>query len=228
MPTKRNKSENESSDDTLKAILEELKLLNRKLSSLEDKVDNIERSMDYHAEEVTKVKADVEEIKSILPDIKQSALNQQNDSLNKSVEIHGVPHHADENLCYIVCAIAKKVDQEIHPVNLDVLYRRSNKKAIVVRFVQTHVRNKFLRAVRSLSNAIQTKDIGYKTSDRIYVNELLSFATRQLFYQARKFKVRHKLAYVWTVNQKIFIRKTVDSTAVRIVHEEDLNELLSN
>ena len=69
---------------------------------------------------------------------------------------------------------------------------------------------------------MNSKELGFKFDNQIYVNELLSFETRQLFYKTRKYKTEKGFKYAWTINQKVYIRVTQDSQAVLIKNEEDL------
>ena len=186
MPAKRGKSEVEDSDSILREIRDYMKTMNERISKIEEKVSGIEDSLNYHSDVVEELKSDVSTIKSVLPSIQQKVERHDHLSLNKSIEIQGIPHQSDESLVDIVLSVAQKQNVKIDSNNIDVAYRNRSKKSINVRFIQTHVRDNLLRAIKSNdSTPLTAKDLGYKTPDRVFVNELLSFEVRQLFYKVR-------------------------------------------
>jgi hypothetical protein len=75
------------------------------------------------------------------------------------------------------------------------------------------------------AETLVAEDLGYKSNAKIYVNELLSFDTRRLFYKARKFKTYHGFTFAWTINQKVYLREYLDSIAILINSEDDLSKL---
>lgn len=216
------------SDDstTLKQILEQLKILNSRLTKIEDKVDKIEQSLEYHSQVVEELQSDISNIKSTLPQIEHKASESENLLLNRSVELVGIPHHADESVYDIVLKVAEKLESSVTHDNIDIAYRNKSKKSIIVRFVQTHVRNDFFKRSKSRKdNSLTAKDIGFKKSDRIYVNGVLNFEARKLFYKTRLFKTKHDYKYVWTANQNVFLKKSDSTKALLIKSEHDLSEL---
>lgn len=88
------------------------------------------------------------------------------------------------------------------------------------------MRDNLLRAIKSNDdNPLTAKDLGYKTADRVFVNELLSYDVRQLFYKVWLFKKEHDYKFAWTRNQNVYVKKSSDSKAVKISSAEDLAKL---
>ena len=59
---------------------------------------------------------------------------------------------------------------------------------------------------------------------RIFVNKNLTQYRQEVLAKARKMKKANKIFRVWTVDGKIFVRKTEDSRPVRISEIWELDE----
>ena len=60
---------------------------------------------------------------------------------------------------------------------------------------------------------------------RIYINENLKQRRQELLAKARKMRKAKYLVRVWTVDGKVFVRKTEESRPVRINEDWDLENL---
>jgi len=226
-------AESQSLDDKVAAnhallqeILSSIKGLDKKIDKLENKVIDLENSMTYHAEVVDEVKVEVDAIKSILPRIEEKVNQQDTVMYNKAVEIQGIPHHPNEKIIDIVTCIASKIDVKLDAENIDVAYRNKTKKCIIVRFLQTHVKQNFVKSYKKTSPThLKASDLGYQSTASIFINDHLSYATRALFFRARQFRKDHDYKYAWTSNQIIYLRKTESSEVIKIVSEADLGDL---
>ena len=149
--------------------------------------------------------------------------------LRKMVEIQGIPENTEENTLDIVTAIANKRGIPLTHDNIDYCYRSKSKKAIVVRFMQTHARNKFYSGSRIPGSKLMAKDIGYsKSNNQIFVNEYLTFSQRSLFHKVRNWKKDNQYKFAWTRDQKIYLRKAENSKIFQIHSDSDLKDLPSN
>jgi regulator of replication initiation timing len=226
----RAKSQTESTEsqtmDALNAIMEKLDSMDKRLENLEDKISGMETGLNHHVKIIEELQVDVTLMKKVLPDIQKKVEETELSVLNKSVEIQGIPSNEHESLYDIVVAIAEKANVAITPDNIDLAYRRRNKTSIVVRFIQTHYRDKLLLNFKRLSNKPTAKDIGFKSSStRIFINEHLSFETRLLFHKAREFRKENDYKFVWTKNQHVYLRKSEDTKAIKIESTNDLKAI---
>lgn len=187
----RLRSQNEPSDsqttiDTLDVIMKKLEGMDKRLENLEDKISSMETGLNYHVKIIEDLQTDVSALKLDIPVIKKKVEEGELSVLNKCVEIQGVPHHTKESLTDIVVCIADKVSVNITKNNLDLAYRNKNKKSIIVRFVQTHYRNLFMKSFKkeTMANRITSKDLGFQDKSTIFVNESLLYETRDLFFHA--------------------------------------------
>lgn len=235
MPGNRSRNKSDATDEpeaqsVLKEILEQLKSMNGRMTKLEEKMNHIEESLSYHSQVVDELKLNVSTIQSTMKPLQQKVYENEQCLLNRSIEIQGVPYHSQENMIDIVLKIGSEIKGSVNEQNIDLAYRNKNKKGIVVRFMQTHVRNKFLSSykhqLKDSSEHLTAKKLGYKSAcDQIYVNEYLSFETRQLFHAAREFKKAKNYKFAWTRNQKVFVKKSEDSDAILIKSKHELKDL---
>lgn len=230
---KLKKSSSEAENDSaecFKQILQELKQINGRLTNLEVTVNAIEQSMDSNANDILELQKDVQGLKSSIPATEEKVQQIELQNLHKSVEIQGIPHETSEVPIQIVLKMTKLKSLEITADHIDVAYRNKSKKSLVARFLQTHKRELFIATFKRSkdSNNIKATELGFKTTSFINVNEFLSYETRQLLYTVRQFKVKHNYQYAWTRNQRVYLRKTSDSTTISIKTPSDLQALIES
>ncbi|KAF6021451.1 hypothetical protein EB796_020238 [Bugula neritina] len=222
-PKTRTDSTASDIDATMKEILQQLKRINNRIEIIEEKVDSIESSLNYHTEQWKEVKEDMDQIKNTIPALKGKMEEHEIEKANKMAEIQGVPHHQDESLKDIVTKVAELNDVHLTPVNIDMVYRNKSKKSIIVKFIQTHICQDFIRSFKAKKNkSLTSKELGYKTASKIYINEYLLYPTRQLFHKVREYKKENNFKFAWTINQKVFLRETEGSKAIHIKSLSDL------
>ena len=109
------------------------------------------------------------------------------------------------------------------------LYRKSPAiKPIIVRFTTYKKRSKFYKGRFNLKEANTTEIIGSTQGDtegRIFINKNLTQYRQEILAKARKMKRAYKINRVWTVDGKIFVRKTEESRPLRISEAWELEEL---
>uniref|UniRef100_A0A146MBL4 FP protein C-terminal domain-containing protein n=1 Tax=Lygus hesperus TaxID=30085 RepID=A0A146MBL4_LYGHE len=75
---------------------------------------------------------------------------------------------------------------------------------------------------------LSIRDIGIMEGEnnRIFVNESLTFAKRQILKQAKIFKRTHNYKFVWVRNGRVMMKKDENSNPLEIKKIEDLNKLI--
>lgn len=230
MPPKKKPSTSEQEEETtslLKEILDRLKNMDERMKKIEDSVSSIESSLEFHAETVREIQEDVNEMKAVVPSLAVKVQEQETREFMRSVEIQGVPYQQNEYLTSVISALAKKVDCTLSPDNIDLIYRNKSKKSIIVNFVQTRHRHTLLRSFKDKAKIshITAKDLGFSSTNKIYVNEHMPFDLRKLFHLTRLYAKDNDYKFVWTSNLTIYLRKTNESQPIRITSTETLNSL---
>ena len=77
-----------------------------------------------------------------------------------------------------------------------------------------------------IKDPILSKDLGYKVSKNIYINESLTESNKALFKECVKVKKDLGFTYIWTSNGKIFLRKDKENPVVQIKTKDDIAKKL--
>ncbi|XP_072182244.1 uncharacterized protein [Diadema setosum] len=141
-----------------------------------------------------------------------------------NLEFVGIPETEGENVKKIVVEVTKHADPNLAEQDVDVTHRLGPKKEkgepprpIILRFTTR-------RAGDALYNG--QKNLRGKTKNqRVFINENLLPATRQLLAKANVERRKANYRYLWTLNARIFVRKNSDSPAIVICCEEDLRKI---
>ena len=214
----------------IREILERLTKIENQMNQVDSRLKELETSYQFHSNQVSDLNDAVEKLKaecSEIPKLQERAYDQEISQANKTLEIQGIPHNSSENLYDVVKAIANSVQTPITNENIDLAYR-NKKKNIVVKFLQTHARDKIMNGFKAKTKTtpMLAKDLGFRScSNRVYVNEFLLFDTRQLFFEVRKFQKRHNYKYSWTVNQKVYLRQAKGTPAIRVIDMSSLDDI---
>ena len=153
-------------------------------------------------------------------------------SVKFNIEIHGIPEYEGENLQDIVIKTGQRMSVDVITEDIDIVHRLYRKspaiKPIIVRFTTYKKRREFYKSRFNLKEANTTEIIGSTQGDtegRIFINENLTQYRQEILAKARKMKRANKIYRVWTVDGKIFVRKTEESRPRRISEVWDLEEL---
>lgn len=248
----RTRSESETiSIQMMEKLLEKhLKPINDKVDSLctsvkriEARIDTMEKeqsdqaaALTYLGEEMAELKIRVSEVENQPHDIspiqaevqkmKMFADNIEHAKRSKCVEVQGVPYAKGESLLEAYRLMTKKLLIDASDQRLDTVYRIKTTNRIVFRFIQTHFRDQFLSTFRR--GSVTLRDLGFSNDDRLYINEVLSPDQHSLFFKARQFRKQNNFKYIWTHNQRIFIKKTAEADSIEIKSENTLRSLQTN
>lgn len=246
--TRRNKF---GSEETLSTAGDEMsvsQLADLLSSKLESTKADIFRKIDS---EMANVKAEIKsELHSVRAELEKSigelgssvhhnklAIKATNDAISRSRNINdlivnGVPYMQSENLIGI---FAKWCQILGYPDNCNPLVdaRRLSKLPmtpgksypILLQFAITNHRNDFYsKYLRERSLTLD--QIGFKSTNRIYVNENLTTTDRALKAKALIAKKQGKLESVFTKNGIICVKRTADGDRCHISSEDQLMEFL--
>ena len=226
-------------DDTLAPLRAEVRELKGNLESIEKfldfanaKYEEVLNTLSKNEEMQRNIIAENKVLKSTVRTLEdrinhmQSELNEREQySRRECVEIHGVPlpeGGETENTNEIVSKIGELMRLDIEPEDISVSHRLP---VIIAKFVRRDVKETFYRARKKLRD-LTTKDLGYKVSKNIYINESLTESNKALFKECVKVKKDLGFTYIWTSNGKIFLRKDKESPVVQIKTKDDIAKKL--
>ena len=233
----KSKEEDSMSTSNFDTINSKLDLLIGEVSKTNNRLEDLEKSVEYLHSEYrdmgTKTKALQTQVDSLaetldsLKTLENRIEMYEHMDRAKLIELNGIPFAKNEDLFEGLEMILKK--SKIPDIDLsrdiDKVYRVKQSKRIVVKFLTTSKRETFFKHYRK--NIPDISKLGFKGDSKIFINEILSTSQSKLYWQTRKFKTEHNFKFVWTFRQKIYLRKTVESDAIEIYKESDLDDLLT-
>lgn len=213
------------------------------LVQLPAKVDELVKSMDFFSKQYDSLLKHVaandvviKELKSEVGSLKTS-LSAQSDEIQRlrselnsseqysrrsNLEIHGLPCNPNENLPSMLVDIAEKVGiSEFRSSEVDAVHRLPSPRgaipAVLVRFRAASTRDHWLSCRASLGPLARERKL-----PRLFFNENLTQANRELFWKARSKGKEKQYRYVWVKNANIYAKKTEGAPLVRISCTSDL------
>ena len=153
-------------------------------------------------------------------------------SRKNSLEIVSIPESIRGNEGAVL-KIANTLNVEVKPEDIDICHRVKRKKSslFIVRFVSHKVKSSLYKQRVRLRN-IQFADIfpDATATDRvqaskIFINENLTAFRRELVGKANARKEESSLLGVWTIDGKVFVKKSPEGRPILIYSEHDLNNL---
>lgn len=205
-------------------------------------IDSIKKSCAKLGDRLDKLEMDRNDCRNGLLNLEKRVSSMELSSRTSSVEIRNIPATENEtssDLYNLVSATGRALNIEIHKSQIRDVYRLPSKpgknQPIIAEFCTVPMKMDLLNSARihnknrSAAEKLNTEMIGLKgKSSPIYVSEFLPGATRKLFYLAREFARTSDYKFCWAVNGKIYLRKSENSSAIRVESEEALRGLTND
>lgn len=188
------------------------------------------KSFDGRLTEVEKVADEMSVLQSSIKKIELSLNDKDQWSRLSNIEIKGVPLIRDENLFEVLGQIARKAAVPIRKEDLNFISRIATRdkdapKPIIACFNNRYLKENLVSAVRSLKG-LSTSDLGFHENSKIFVNDHLTAANKQLLSKTKAAAKANHYQFVWVRQCKIMLRKNVTSPFVLIKTEEDLKKII--
>lgn len=181
----------------------EKKVMQKKIDVLQNRVNFLEQKQRDNIVEIVG-----------LPDVNKTnavgkALKLFSDGLNENI----TEEHIDS--FYIKKIKSKKPN--VSSVDGDI---------VCVKFISHNIKQKLLKKKREYNKRLTSKLFGNNCSNtRIYINESLSFHTRELLKAAEIAKKTKNYKYLWFTNSELLMRKKDGDKVIRISSKEDIDNL---
>lgn len=163
-------------------------------------------------------------------------------SRSRNVEIQCVPQKRDENLPFLVKKICDTVG---FPIQENIVYsaKRVAKfnpasprpRSIIMTLPSERDRDNLLSAFKrfnkkqNLSETLNSSHVMIPGDKRrIYLSEHSSPTCKKLHSEARKFSKENKYKYVWVRNDRVYLRKDDNNSAIYIKDSSSFDKLLHN
>ena len=227
----RNYNELRASLEFSEAKIDDLSTSN---SAVQTKMEAMEKNNSLLKENLSNMETKLQEslMKNALLEEKLHEMNSKHDDLEQytrkyNLEIDGIPEVRGEYLEDIVIKLARSIDADVGPDDIDIVHRFKKGKRqpnpIIIRFNNYYSKREMYYGRRKLRK-VNVRHISGAAN--IYINENLTFQRAALFKKARDKKRSHQGWRVWTTDGKIYVKP--DSSLdyiIRINSVEDLDKL---
>ncbi|CAN7982612.1 unnamed protein product [Ixodes hexagonus] len=161
----------------------------------------------------------------------QAELNQSDQQHRLSnMEIQGLPSTPNENLSLVLCDLASKIGlSNFQPSDVHSVQRLTSKKTdkrdtapvILVRFASVMIKEQWM------GRRGQLRELNLAGClPKLFFNDNLTRANRELFWMARsKGRERH-IKYVWVKHAQIYAKKSESSTVLRMNFVGDIEKMI--
>lgn len=204
-------------------------LIRNNKNELSEKIESLQQFVD------TKFSLAFSEVKKDIATIiqRQDFVENRMDKYDRQLHLNdlllnGIPPVQQEDLNKIFNDICTKIKyttiQEFTP-SMFRCKNDSDKPTIILKFISPTIRNKFYYQFVETSKAepITLADIGFKSVDRVSLQESLSNLNSMIFRKAMQLKKQHKIYSVFTQNGIVKIKTVVNGKATFVTN---INQLL--
>lgn len=158
--------------------------------------------------------------------LKQELNDSQQYSRRCNMEVHGLPFAHDEDLISAMEDLSVKLSlPPLQSSDILAIHRLPRKQdsssTIIVNFASPSLKSVWMAARAKLKKLNQSNN-----QLKLYFNDNLTAANRELFWMARSKGKERGFQFVWLKNAKIFARKVEGSPAIRISAVRDLDKLV--
>lgn len=177
-------------------------------------------------EKLSSLESENSELKKRVKTLEDAAEEADQYSRRTCLLISGMPEEQDENTDELMCTLARAIDVDIIPRDIDRTHRlgkpsteaapRTKPRNIVVKFATYNMRRAFYKA-KSL-----TKDRGYRG---VFINEHLTKSRSKLLYEARRRVKSNQLKSAWSSDGNILTRTTDAEGRDRVRKISSVNDL---
>lgn len=229
-------SENLSSE-TLEKLFAELKRdLEKSQQFLAEKYEELLNKMNVSNETISNLNKTIESLvgkvqerDEVISDLTSRVNHLEQYGRNCNLELSEVRERRNENLLEVVSAVAKKMNIDLSPGDIDVVHRLPGKpektRGIIVQFLSRKKRDEFVLKKNKFS--ITNDDIySDGNATKVYVNENLTPFFKQLLWQAKSVASGKGYKFTWFRFGKLFVKQDESSPVIKISKVGDLDKLV--
>lgn len=202
--------------------------LDEKLTENMDILKKQSEDLIMYREEIEKLKEENAMLKKKNVELEMRVVACEQYSRKNSIEIHGMPVTANENVLDIIKKVGSALDISIQDDMIDNCHRLGKRPdggaPIIVKFLRRRDAEEVLKKRRVKRN-LSTRHMGMTSDCPVYINESLCPAKRMLYSRVRVLKREKGFKYLWLRGGKILVRKVEGAPVIEINCQDDLDKL---
>ena len=223
------RKQHEELQKSLEFHIDKLEKLEVENDKLKQDVSSLKKAVRKAEDEVADLNDDLDGLKSDL----DTAICQIDDleqyNRKHNLEIHGIPESSEENLSDKIIKLGKVLNVHIVNNDIDICHRMATRRSnggprpIIVRFRSYRAKSELYKSKKHLKSV--SLNNYFHNAEAVYINENLTNHRRELFTKVRKFKKINNWHSAWTIDGKIFVRKSPSDQVYRVYEVEDLDNI---
>uniref|UniRef100_A0A8D8U173 PHD-type domain-containing protein n=1 Tax=Cacopsylla melanoneura TaxID=428564 RepID=A0A8D8U173_9HEMI len=210
-------------EDNLNFYGEKVEMAAKTMKELEQKLVMMEKRLEKTEGENKELKTRVRSM-----EIQMNELDQKD--YNNKIEITGI-----KNVNVNVTTVVETIFEKAGITSGEIQHREEKvtkgsessaaKTSIVVHFKSQDERNKALGKMKTQKVYMKLGSSVNQDSSYVFINEALCPAYKKLFYEVNRVKKDKRLAFLWVKDGKILLKKTENSSVLKISCGEDLGKI---
>ena len=207
------------------ALLEENRQLRKSLEFTQTEVQELKSCNALLTTRIEAMEAREKIADKTIHDLEEKYDDIEQYSRKFNLEIHGIPERKEEDITQIILDLADTIDADVREEDIDIchrLYKAEGKaRPIIVKFTNYDSKYEMYSKRLRLRKVDNREKFGV---ERVFINENLTSRRALLYSKVRK-KVKDYSAWnTWTMDGKIFLRKSPTGRPFRIKAEDDINK----
>ena len=206
------------------ALLEENRQLRKSLEFTQIEVQELKSCNALLTTRIEALEAREKIADKIIHDLEEKYDDIEQYSRKFNLEIHGIPERKEEDVTQIILDLAEAIDADVREEDIDIchrLYKAEGKaRPIIVKFTNDSKYEMYSKRLR-LRKVDNREKFGV---ERIFINENLTSRRALLYSKVRKKVKDNPVWNTWTIDGKIFLRKSPTGRPIRIKAEDDINK----
>ena len=207
------------------ALLEENRQLRKSLEFTQTEVQELKSCNALLTTRIEALEAREKIADKIIHDLEEKYDDIEQYSRKFDLEIHGIPERKEEDVTQIILDLAEAIDADVREEDIDIchrLYKAEGKaRPIIVKFTNYDSKYEMYSKRLRLRKVDNREKFGV---ERIFINENLTSRRALLYSKVRKKVKDNPVWNTWTIDGKIFLRKSPTGRPIRIKAEDDINK----
>ena len=200
--------------------------INTKLSNLEEKFNEFVSKYDKVNSELQQCKKINSHLLTRVVQLERNAVASSQYSRRETIELNPVPADITEDtLEENVCKALSLTGVNVVPNDLHACHRMKRSDRVIVKFKCRKQKNSVIYKRKNLGNKSQEL-CNLKFSERLFVNESMSYENQQLAYKCRQLKSARKIHSTCFFNNVVNLKLSEHGRIHKIFHVTDIENLL--
>ena len=207
------------------ALLEENRQLRKSLEFTQTEVQELKSCNALLTTRIEALEAREKVADKTIHDLEEKYDDIEQYSRKFNLEIHGIPERKEEDIAQIILDLAEAIDADVREEDIDIchrLYKAEGKaRPIIVKFTNYDSKYEMYSKRLRLRKVDNREKFGV---ERVFINENLTSRRALLYSKVRKKVKDNSVWNTWTMDGKIFLRKSPTGRPIRIKAEDDINK----